>query len=316
MRRTVFCWLILLLWQTSAYCAEATLESNTPQLVEGNFALLTLKVQADPGTQLQLPQLQQQVDDQQADLELVGSPQLMVPESGSLELQYRLWPLQAGDVEISSITVQSADDPPVTLAKTRPLHIQVLPRFNPDEEKQARGLKQVEIPFSFRYWWWVGVIAGVLVLLGLLFWKLSGNKQPAVKVEPPVPAGEWVRGRLKRLREQTVNDQQFYYDLSEIFREYLQRRYNLPFVGMTTQEFLPILDQKEWLKLEERLMLKDLWQKADLIKYADGSPTQTEMDKDYYLIYNLVDEIEKRHAASEAASEQVSGQDSSNPQTA
>jgi len=81
----------------------------------------------------------------------------------------------------------------------------------------------------------------------------------------------------------------YYYQLSEIFREYLERHFGFPGISMTSQEFLPLLENKTAYTVEERNKIVLLTQKSDLIKYAEALPTKTELESSYNEVVSLIE---------------------------
>ncbi len=82
---------------------------------------------------------------------------------------------------------------------------------------------------------------------------------------------------------------QYYFELSLIVREYLERRYDFPAVEQTTYE----LEKNSRLKvLGDELYsgLFDFFGRADMAKFAKGAPLRDDADLDLELAYALVRE--------------------------
>ncbi len=156
---------------------------------------------------------------------------------------------------------------------------------------------------------WFSLGLGVLALLLLGAWfitkyrhriPLLGGERP--KVPPHVEA---IR-RLEALRDQKLpqngKHKQYWSGITDILREYLDGRFGIGAMEMTSGEILAALSEprSEGLVDEKRYNdLGGLLHTADLVKFAKAEPDASESEAAYYDAYYFVEEtkpviVEKR----------------------
>jgi hypothetical protein len=88
---------------------------------------------------------------------------------------------------------------------------------------------------------------------------------------------------------QEQETKQYYVELSYIIREYLEKRYNLPVLEQTTDEFLPLLQQKANIEPAIFAALRNELITADLIKFAKADATYQQNEKALKFAFLLVE---------------------------
>ena len=148
-----------------------------------------------------------------------------------------------------------------------------------------KGLHPVEVPLDWRY-----VAGGVLLaalLAGGIYWlvkKRPGRKQKSPEYVPPEKAHEWALRMLSRLKRSDLLERgevkAYYSELSNILRGYLERRYLVPALEMTTSEIQEALQRTAPEALQHPELLTVL-QRADLVKFAKYIPPRSEVLQDH-----------------------------------
>ena len=106
-----------------------------------------------------------------------------------------------------------------------------------------KPLLSVRLPVSWdQIFLWTLAGVGVLALL-LGAWFLWKRRKPRPVEAAVLSPEETARQRLAALSPDTPDGKGFYFDLSFIFREYLQGRFQVESLEMTTEELLPVLEQ-------------------------------------------------------------------------
>ncbi|MGB2706334.1 MAG: BatD family protein [Candidatus Omnitrophota bacterium] len=83
--------------------------------------------------------------------------------------------------------------------------------------------------------------------------------------------------------------EEYYVELSNIVRCYLEERFNLRAPEMTTEEFLAGLKEEEKLARAHKNLLKEFLSHCDLVKFARYGPTPSERDLSFESAKKLVD---------------------------
>lgn len=171
--------------------------------------------------------------------------------------------------------------------ETGPLFIEVQPMEVDTAETIFDIKKPIEEPFSFidwlkKNWIWVAIVLVLLIGGFLLTRYLNRRPEPViVEVVPEIPPHVVTLQRLHKLREdklwQAGKVKLHHSELSEITRDYIERRYQISALESTTDEIMQSLRfhsiQPDLLtKLNQVLVL------ADLVKFAKEQPLPNEND--------------------------------------
>ena len=176
--------------------------------------------------------------------------------------------------------------------------VSVLPPRKSAEQLKALAIKGVKQPLSLppRY-----LVLGCYLLASLLvsafFWSLRTLKkhQETAPVEPelpPEPADVIALRRLEIIKSSNYIGEKkflvFYTELSECIREYMENRYRINALEMTTEEFLQHLTGDSRLPETEQQVLKEFLSSADLVKFAKYIPAETEANQALAAIEQLI----------------------------
>ncbi len=131
-----------------------------------------------------------------------------------------------------------------------------------------QDILDIKGPLALSPLWWPWLLAALLLLLaGLLAWWLWRRRRPRPLPAPPSPH-ELALCSLEALdRESGLADREFYYRLSALLRGYLEARFRLPALEMTTEELVPRLEALA-IPLGARQETAKLLRRADPVKYA------------------------------------------------
>lgn len=129
-------------------------------------------------------------------------------------------------------------------------------------------------------------ILGALLLIGLLIYLVYyfKNKKPAPPKLPVLPPETDYQRAMRLLSElqaknypETGKTKEFYSELSDIIRMYIEKRFSLPAMEQTTGELLQAAKRTPILK-RNRTELKQILRTADLVKFAKEKPLIPEME--------------------------------------
>lgn len=126
------------------------------------------------------------------------------------------------------------------------------------------------------YWGWI--LAVVLVIVGGVCAYLILTKKVEVPFVPrrmPVPPYQLAMQRLVELKDanlwQSGNEREYYTRLIDILRDYLQGRFGINAMEMTSQQITRTLNENETTRLPNRRM-KQILEIADFVKFAKVRP--------------------------------------------
>jgi len=160
-----------------------------------------------------------------------------------------------------------------------------------DTTKSIYDIKQpLTVTYTFWDWFkdnwiWVGVVVVVIrLIIALIYYSRNKQKyQPVVKIaKPSIPIHIVAIDKLKVLRDKKLWQQEefklYHSELTDIIREYLEKRYNIKTHEKTTDEILTALNNRE-ITGEYRNMLQQILAMADLVKFAKEKPLPIENER-------------------------------------
>ena len=169
------------------------------------------------------------------------------------------------------------------IIEASPINIYVQSVIN-DEQRELRDIKPpLAIPYD--YFSLFSILAAVILLsaigyFGYMFYKRRKEKGYLLRPpEPPRPAHEVALQALETLMTQELIEKgaikQFYSELSEIVRRYIENRFFVPALEETSTEILIEMRSQD-LNGNSYDKLHDLLQISDLVKFAKYKPEDNE----------------------------------------
>lgn len=166
-----------------------------------------------------------------------------------------------------------------------------------DTSKEFKDIKPpIGIPLP---WWEVALYVGaglLLLVLGYFLYRWRKNRPVAVAGETPSaprkPAHVIAFEELAALKDKKLWQQglikQYYTEVTEIARRYLENRYQAMALERTTDE---ILDDLRRLRMPDDLVRKaeSLLRRADLVKFAKHQPVVPEHEESLKAVYDFVE---------------------------
>lgn len=153
-----------------------------------------------------------------------------------------------------------------------------------DTTKAIYDIKQ-PLAVSYTFWdWlkdhWVWVALGLAVIIAIIgiIWYLKKRPKTVTiikEIKPDIPAHIIALGKLQQLRDKKLYQQdavkQYHSELSDIIREYLEKRYVIKTHEKTTDEIFAALKYMD-IANEYRVKLSQVLILADLVKFAKEKP--------------------------------------------
>jgi hypothetical protein len=154
-----------------------------------------------------------------------------------------------------------------------------------ERQKDIIDIKPLEEP-QINYLLWLTVIggavtAGLLVAGGIICYRRR-KKGGEATVKPP--AHEAALAELNKLKGVKYNDVQeikrLYFNLSEIFRRYLEERYGFPATDWTSEEIISQTNKNRELTFELKEQSKLFLHNTDLVKFAESIPGDEQIQEE------------------------------------
>lgn len=294
--------LFLCLLASRALCAPtATIEMSlsTTSVVLGEAVPLRVTARLPAGVSLAL-NLERSTTD---DFAITKVDDLGVRDSSgtrSQEIDLQIMPLALGRVPIPLFWTATGPQGQAEVAG-QPLSLDVA--SPPGLAQGEPSLVDIKEPRKARPALWPWLLAALLCLAAWWYYRRrKTTAETAAQAPPPddrpaeiialdelskLAASElWPAGRFK----------DYYFRLTEILRQYMERRYNMPATRLTTSELYRQMRQAE---LDRPLitLLKDIFDRADLVKFAKIAPETDWGEKDLAGARSLVEQTTPRELA-------------------
>ena len=311
-RMTMSCliWIICLMSYSSAVAQKVSVEASISpiEILVGQQAQVTVKATMPEGAQAVFPVFQY-AQPITPGVEVLGSTEQGVHG------------VENGFVERSVVyTLTSFDDtlyylPPFVVNvdgkeyKSASLALKVLTMevdtLHPENFFPPKGVQQN--PFLWSEWslsFWLSVLMLVLIIIGsYLYLRLRDNKPilAAVRIvkrllphQVAMKEIEALRTQHRSMNEDNQESQKEYYTrLTETLRKYIEERYGFSAMEMTSSEIIERLTQApDAASLDE---LRQLFQTADLVKFAKYSTLINESDANLMSAIEFINETKQEN---------------------
>jgi len=220
----------------------------------------------------------------------IGKPDTAVdksdPKSIDVVQSYTITSFDAGTYTLPSLAIGTVGG----VLKTNELTLQV----ETVKIDTTKGIYDIKQPLAVSYtfwdwlkdnWLWVALSLVTLAAIGGLIWYY--RKQPRKEVitelaKPGIPPHVLAVSKLKELREKKLWQQgevkQYYIELSDILREYIEKRYLIKTHEKTTDEIFAGLRHMDIPK-ENKNTLRQILMRSDLVKFAKEKPLPAENEE-------------------------------------
>lgn len=159
-----------------------------------------------------------------------------------------------------------------------------------DTTKSIKAIKTIfEQEYTFSDWLKDNKTAIILTMILIIALAVGGyflvrylrNKPEEIAVAPPkkqIPAHITAITKLEKLKNEQVwqagKYKDYYSELTDIFREYLDKRFNVSAYELTTEELLQIIAHLK-VETETKDKIEQVLSISDLVKFAKANPLPT-----------------------------------------
>lgn len=221
-------------------------------------------------------------------IELVAKdslPQLAAESSGEgkyvFTALYKLQAFDSGDYRIPPFVYVAGRDTVFSnsaFLKVIPVDVSEMTDIDPAEGAGSFKAKWYDWMPDFLTDYWYFILLGIVIIAGgictylILSKKVAVNILPKKKERPPylVAMDKLEKLKAKHLWEQGF-EKPFYTELTEILREYLDRRFGINAMEMTSSQILRALKERGDSQMPNELMQQVL-EIADYVKFARVQP--------------------------------------------
>lgn len=160
----------------------------------------------------------------------------------------------------------------------------------------ADELRDIKPPVFFSRSYLFLIIILVLIILAALvvlvrYFLKRLKKKETIFCQPLKPAHELAYEALAALKlKEKGKIKEYYSELSDIVRHYIENRFEIRAPEMTTEEFLFSLRGSADLTGAHKNLLKEFLSHCDMVKFAKYGPSTQEIEDSFTAAKRLVDE--------------------------
>ncbi len=167
--------------------------------------------------------------------------------------------------------------------------------------QEEGGLRDIRGPVEYPSFPWGSFITTLVLLLliggGLYFYLERKRRLKAKSQVAKLPwqiAQEKIKALLASDLLSSKQYETFYARLSDVLREYIENRFGIRAVEMTTDEFLTSLKDNQSLADNHKRLLKQFLEYADMVKFAKFTPNQKDVEEGYEAARKFITQTQRR----------------------
>ncbi len=170
---------------------------------------------------------------------------------------------------------------------------------------EGADIKDIKAPMAAPWKWediWPYLLVVLLVGAGWFvyrkyFRKKAGPEREPEYIAPPVAPHVTALRELRELEEKKLWQQgmmkEYYTGCTEIIRRFFEARFGFPALEMTSDETLDHLRGKH-IDAKDLAPLREFFVRADMVKFAKGSPSPDEHQRELSIAYEVVRSMAER----------------------
>ncbi len=172
---------------------------------------------------------------------------------------------------------------------------------------------EMDAPFAWDDWRlvvWSGILLVVLFLVAAVMFVSLRTGKPIIRIirrKPKIPAHQIALEEIEKIKKERIwaqeDSKEYYTQLTDTLRNYIQERYNFSAMEMTSSEIIERLTEEND---EEALNeLRDLFRTADLVKFAKYSTLINENDANLMTALEYINQTKQEVDPNQEKEEEV-----------
>ncbi len=306
--RFAFLLLSFLLALCSIAAAEETIDSQFPVTVKalvdrtavsiGDRIRYTIEVEAGKEIEVRIPEFGENLAD--FSVRDFGSSKGGFWGKQKMTQWYDLDIYEAGTYTIPAVTVsyRTGDEGQWKEVISEEIIVEVKSLLDGEAETtEIRDIKGPLSAYNVRLLYITLAVLLAVVIIAAIVMFLRKRKQTKEIIVPSRPAHEIAFEAFEELVKKDllmsgmVNE--YYFELSNIVRHYLENRFKLRAPEMTTEEFLSSLRQTDKLEADHKTLLREFMYHCDMVKFAKYHPADNEIESSYKSARRLVEQTKE-----------------------
>lgn len=255
-------------------------EVNKASITIGDLLDYTVTIKRDPSIQLLSP-----IPAPDSTILKINKVQDINSKEGKKIVEgrkYTLTTFRLGDFVLDPVTIQYRVKGGETQTLTADqIYVSVKSIAEGDPKNDIRGLKSfLNLPKAVLTALSIGFLILLLVISFFIYQRIRKKQNPGEEAKPALSPEQEAFFNLNQLFDSDLirrnKIKEYYLRLSEILRNYFERRYSILAVEFTTDEILKALKDKD-IPRELRVKIQEVLEAADLAKFAKWKPEPAEI---------------------------------------
>jgi hypothetical protein len=166
------------------------------------------------------------------------------------------------------------------------------------QQVQSSDIRDIKGPIIYSSYLPLFLIAGasIALLTGLLLFYILRIKNKK-KVIPLRPSHEIAYEALEQLRMKELPEKgrvsDYYFELSGVIRNYLDNRFHLRTMELTTEELIQRIEESKKFSPEQKSLVSHFFVQCDLVKFAGYRPFPEEIESSYKASREIIDQTKE-----------------------
>ncbi|HMY24189.1 MAG: hypothetical protein U0T07_00440 [Chitinophagales bacterium] len=169
-----------------------------------------------------------------------------------------------------------------------------------DTTKDIKDIKApLKIPYTFKEILpYIIALLILLIIIGIIVWYIKKRKQKQQPIDEKflLPPHVWALKELEKLHHkklwQTGAVKNYYSELTDIARTYIELRYKIPAMEKTTDELMDSM-HKGMMKQSLKKELNDVLILSDFVKFAKAQPDFVENENAFKVVQDFIDKTKQ-----------------------
>src|SRR5574344_822607 len=158
--------------------------------------------------------------------------------------------------------------------------------------------------FFVNYWWILLILILIVLIIYFIYYKKKHQSiKPQIFRKKIIPAHVIALEKLNKIKQEKLavrgQVKEYYVQISDTLREYLENRFGVNITDMTTTQILNNINEHNLLDNYNTEKIKKVLEISDLVKFAKYQPLQNENDNCLDLSFQIVNSTKEEVNASE-----------------
>ena len=271
------------------------------EILIGEQASLKIELTQDKDDKVSWPQFSDTIATNVSIIEKLATDTISLPDNRiSITSEYLVSSYDSGFYYIPEFVFETASQK----VTSNPIGLTVNTVQVNEQTDDIHAEKDImSAPFSWielAQWSGIGLaIILIIAIIVLLLMRFVFKKKVTIIPEEPeviLPAHVVALEKLEQIKTEKIWQQgqikQFYTQLTDVIREYLSRAYSINAMEMTTDEIVALVKKNKDLD-EIRIVLKEMLELSDLVKFAKFIPLENENEKAVLDAFMIVEKTTK-----------------------